>query len=153
MAAEIGRRLLVFLRLAGVLTCMMALIAGILGMHILSGAHGMHATAPSPVAAAQLDGHVGGVVEGTLGQLPAAAAEPTAFFSNVLSPCLDPVTCPTMSATAQECIPAPVSASFEAPGPGAALLASRMDTIGGIRFCHSPSTLSPSPGTLGISRT
>ncbi|MET4901736.1 hypothetical protein PV760_13775 [Paenarthrobacter sp. CC6] len=155
MTAAVGQRLRVFLGRAGMLTGMLVLIAGIFGMHILSGAHDLHAAAPSPVAATQLDGYGfgGGVEERTPKQLTTVAAEPATSVYDVLSACLDPATCPTMSAPAQECIPAPASTAFEAPEPGAALPASRMGTAAGPRFCYEPSTSGPSPGTLGISRT
>ncbi|GLU61124.1 hypothetical protein IG195_20545 (plasmid) [Arthrobacter sp. TES] len=153
MSAAVGTCLLVFLRRAGILTGMLALIAGIFGMHVLSGAHDLHTTTASPVSVTQLDWYGYGVAERTPGQLPALAAEPTASSSEALSACLDPATCPTMSTKAQKCIPAPANTSFEAPGPGAALPGSRIDTVAGPRWCPAPSTSSPSPGTLGISRT
>ncbi len=153
MTAAIGRPLTAFLRRSVILAGILALIAGIFGMHMLSGAHGLHATATSPTAVTQLDGYPAAVGETAPRQLTAVGAEPAASFSEASSSCSDPVTCPTMSTTAQECIPAPANTSLEAPVPGAALPAPRLDTSGGPRLCHAPLTSSPSPMTLGISRT
>lgn len=150
MTAAIRRRLLVFLRRAGILTGMLALIAGIFGMHILSGAHDLHATTASPAAGTQLNRYVAEVGEKVPGHRPAVAA---ASYTEVISPCLNPATCPTMATTTQKCIPAPANTSFEAPGPGTGLPASRVAAPAGPNLCQALPTPGPSPISLGISRT
>jgi hypothetical protein len=132
---------------------MLILVAGIFGMHILSSSHDVHAAYVSPAAATQLEGYVPALDERIPGQLPGGTADPSAPISDGPSACLDPITCPTMSTTAQECTPAPANTAFEAPGPGEALPAARMDTAAGPLICPTSSPASPSPGALGISRT
>ncbi|NKR10607.1 MULTISPECIES: hypothetical protein [unclassified Paenarthrobacter] len=153
MTIALGRRSRMFLRRAGILAGTLILIAGVFGMHILSSSHDVHAAYASPVAATQLDGYVPALDERVPRQPSGVATDPSAPISDGPSACLDPITCPAMSTTAQECTPAPANTAFEAPGPGEALRAARIDTAARPLTCRTSSPASPSPGALGISRT
>lgn len=145
-----------FLLRAGLLTATLAIIAGIFGMHIMTGAHNMTGAHDMPVAGAEPamgqtqdpTGHAGH------GAWSADAAAASKAVSGSSSSCASAGTCPTMSATDAACVLAPGNTSLAASLPGAAAYAVP-DLAGAaiISTNYSYSPDSPSPGDLCISRT
>lgn len=147
-----------FLLRAGLLTAALAIIAGIFGMHIMTGAHNMAAAHSMSVtgagpAMAQMHstptGHPGHGAE--LSPRGTAVAE-TATGSS--SSCSTAGTCHEMSAMDAACVLSPGNTSLSAPMPGTAPYAlPDFDgaAAGGTNYSYSPG--SPSPGDLCISRT
>lgn len=156
MTAAIAHRTMVFLRRAVLLAGILAIIAGILGMHVLTGSHSM------PMAAA---GSAAGIphqdpmmLDGLPGQTAAPAGAPgasTAAPHEVsVSSCPDQTPCPAMTSMDQPCIPAPGNTTLDAPLPGTTAFVLHPGT--GTNH-HAPAhtylPVSPSPGELCISRT
>ena len=151
MATAFTRSAAAFLSRAGMLAGMLAIIAGIFGMHILSGSHDMPMAASGSQTGTLHSGHAtGGPMDG---QPSTTAVDDSATPAAASSSCLDPAPCPVMGSMSQECVPAPGNTSFDAPLPGTTTLAYRVDS----GTDHTPGRLhfsaSPSPGDLGISRT
>ncbi|MDR7166128.1 hypothetical protein J2X12_004182 [Pseudarthrobacter oxydans] len=144
-----------FLR-AGFLTAALAIIAGIFGMHIITGAHQMSAANSMPAAAAgpslelqsMPTGHSDAPGESTDG---AAVGTAAAGWS---SSCGPDGSCPEMSAGGNACVLSPGSTSLSAPAPGTAPYALTdfgAAAAASTNYSYSPG--SPSPGDLCISRT
>ncbi|AOY74170.1 hypothetical protein IG195_20565 (plasmid) [Arthrobacter sp. TES] len=151
MATAFTRHAAAFLRRAGMLTGMLAIIAGIFGMHILSGSHDMPMAAGGSQTAVLHSGHVtGGPLDG---QPSTTAVDDGATPVTASSSCLNPAPCPVMGSMSQECVPAPGNTSFDAPLPGTTTLAYRVDTGTDHTAGRLYLAASPSPGDLGISRT
>ncbi|MFJ6157448.1 hypothetical protein ACIQF8_16200 [Pseudarthrobacter sp. NPDC092184] len=144
-----------FLR-AGFLTAALAIIAGIFGMHIITGAHHMSAANSMPAPAAQSTVH--------LESLPAGHSQPPGMSTDgavvaqaaagASSSCAPDGSCPEMSAGGNACVLSPGSTSLSAPAPGTAPYA--LPDFGAAaaastNYSYSPG--SPSPGDLCISRT
>lgn len=155
MTAELPRRAMVFLRRAYLLAGMLAIIAGILGMHIMTGTHAMPASAAvpdtemvmvAPASAATAPTPVARVVEGK----PAAQA----MTSMPGLSCADAGGCASMSTMGTSCIPSPGNPPPVVPPPGvtpfAAIVPAPLPT-GLAAYPYLPG--SPSPGELCISRT
>ncbi|MDQ0028718.1 hypothetical protein [Arthrobacter bambusae] len=160
-------RLVTFLLRAGFLAAALAIIAGILGMHIMTGAHSMAAhamPAPADEHTATLmrssPGHTGhgtpepGTTEvGT--ETPAAPAVIPAAAAAGPPTCSPGPTCPKMSSAGTACVPAPGTTTLAAPVPGTAPCALPDSNIAaaaaGAHYSFSPD--SPTPGELSISRT
>lgn len=165
------------LRYALVLAGLLAVVLGLLGMHVLGGSHGMHAPAASapatsgPAATGPEAGHPAGhgthgaTVRGSV-QVPAAPG--TARAARALTPALAtvggtevPPSCVCQDGCAEKqavhagCTPSPAGASLSAPQPGSAFLdgeswtAARADHPA--CYAYVPGT--PSPRDLSISRT
>lgn len=149
-----------FLLRAGFLTAALAIIAGIFGMHIMTGAHHMGATHPMPAAAAEPTVHLQSIPAGH-SHAPDAPPNGTAGAQTITgsttgssSSCAPAGSCHEMSAGGNACVlsqgntsltaPAPGTAPYALPDFGAAAAAS-------INYSYSPA--SPSPGDLCISRT
>lgn len=147
-----------FLLRAGFLTAALTIIAGIFGMHIMTGAHHMGAAHTMPAATAQSTMH--------LESLPAHHAHPpgssreraaviqaaTGFSSS--SPCAPASSCPEMSAGGNTCVLSPGKTSLTAPDPGTAPYAlPDLSAAAAASTNYSYSPDSPSPGDLCISRT
>jgi hypothetical protein len=149
-------RLITFLLRAGLLAAALAIIAGIFGMHLMTGVHGMtvHAMpgAGDRHTAAQMSadaaGHSGHGTEPVLaGMAPAEAATGSTSSCPAGS-------CPEMSAGGAACVLAPGNTSLTAPLPGTAPCALpdlAGTAVAGSNYFYSPD--SPSPGDLCISRT
>lgn len=146
-----------FLLRAGLLTATLAIIAGIFGMHIMTGAHNMTGAHDIPGAGAepvmgQTQSPTGHAGHGPAWPPDAAAAGNAVSGSS--SSCASAGTCPTMSATDAACVLAPGNTSLAAALPGAASYA--VPVFGGaavISTNYSYSPDGPSPGDLCISRT
>lgn len=145
-----------FLR-AGFLTAALAIIAGIFGMHIMTGAHHISAAHSMPAA-------VGG--ESTIhmpsipaGHSHATGASPdgravTQAVTGSSSSCAPAGSCPEMSAGGNACVLSPGNTSLSAPAPGTAphaLPDLGVAAAASRNYSYSPG--SPSPGDLCISRT
>lgn len=150
MATVFTRSAEAFLRRAGMFAGMLAIIAGIFGMHILSGSHDMPMAAGGSQTAMSHSAHVGGSSDG---QASTAAVGDGATPVTAGSSCLDPAPCPVMGSMSQECVPAPGNTSFGAPLPGTTALAYRAEPDTDHTRAQVYLSVSPSPGDLGISRT
>ncbi|WP_454699796.1 hypothetical protein [Arthrobacter humicola] len=161
------------LRRASLLATLLAIVAGLLGMHVLAGSHGVHDMAG---AAASADGsvadqrttataghasdaghgghgsHQAAAMVGPAKAVPAPAAENTAGRP---PSCSCQGNCSEVAAAHGSCVPAPGGASLAAPQPGTVafavpdLSAARLQAVAA--YAYVPG--SPSPGDLSISRT
>ncbi|RAX44421.1 hypothetical protein DQ354_14875 [Arthrobacter sp. AQ5-06] len=157
MAATASKPFSVLLLRAGLLTGLLAVIAGIFGMHIMSGAHTMPAAASaasdgSDMPLIQIQGS-----HADHGDHPAAqsaATDAPGAVSGTASACAAHGSCPSMSAMDAVCVLSPASTSLSAPLPGTTPFPA-LDVTGGAPVTTSYSYLpgSPSPGDLCISRT
>lgn len=155
-----------FLRRAGLLVGLLAIIAGIFGMHVMTGTHSGHsaaavttATAEGPTGSAAADGHHVHPESGTTSAQPAtgvrnaAKIRDTAGTPAQMCSCAD---CGTaVQAMAGSCIPSVKTVSLASLSPGCTVFGVLPPTgaAGTVRgdWSHVPGT--PSPGELSISRT
>ncbi|KNH16289.1 hypothetical protein ACU18_14120 [Arthrobacter sp. ZBG10] len=155
MIAPSRAPLTTFLLRAGFLTAALAIIAGIFGMHIMTGAHHVGAAHTMPAAA-------GPTVH--LESLPSSHSHEMGASPNGLtvtqavtgssSSCATSGSCPEMSAGGNACVLAPGNTTLTAPAPGTAPYALPdfgLAAAAPINYSYSPD--SPSPGELCISRT
>ena len=158
MGVRRGRRTAALLFRTALLAGILAVIAGIFGMHVMTGNHAAHShqslgTASAPAAAVPT-GHRSHTT-------PAPAADhakhqalvPPAADASAQCSCSG--SCSGMQAMGAACTPSAKTASFTAPPPGDSGLA--VDTGAGFSLA-APATYSylpgsPSPGDLSISRT
>ena len=157
MTATLSGRAMAFLRRASLLAGMLAIIAGILGMHIMTGTHSTPASATGPgMDMAQVmqppatghTAHATGAASAT-DSSPAPGTTSTPGHS-----CADPGGCAVMSAMDASCIPSPGNTSLAAPLPGSTPFAAYDDADAptpAATYSYLPE--SPSPGQLCISRT
>ncbi|MEV7458124.1 hypothetical protein [Pseudarthrobacter oxydans] len=155
-----------FLRRAALLVGLLAIIAGIFGMHVMTGTHNGHSAAAvvttateGPSGPAAADGHHIHQATVTTSAHPAtdnrdaANLRDTAGIPAQMCSCAD---CATADhAMAGSCIPAVKTVSLASPSSGAAVVsvvppAGATGTVRG-HWAHVPGT--PSPGELSISRT
>ena len=157
MTAPAHTPAIAFLRHAGLFTAVLALIAGIFGMHVMTATHAMHsATAVTTVSAPHNDSPAGHTAEHLTGpssapELPAAQDEADARTVQ----CTDSNNCTSMQSMTAACTPSAKTASLAAPPPGTGIIARHtsagtQSTIGAL-WSYLPG--SPSPGELCISRT
>mgnify|MGYP007022264804 CR=1 FL=1 len=145
-----------FLR-AGFLMAAIAIIAGIFGMHIITGAHHMSTADSMPASAAQSTVHLESLPAGHSQPPPGASTDGAVVAqaaAGASSFCAPDGSCPEMSAGGNACVPSPGSTSLTAPAPGTAPYA--LPDFGaaaaaGTHYSYSPEA--PSPGDLCISRT
>lgn len=154
MTDALSRRLGSFLRRAFLRAGMLAIIAGILGMHVMTGSHSMP---PSAVP-----------VEEVLQAMRSPTPEHTALHAALAigrsasagtatlpgPDCADPDVCTMMSAMEASCIPSPGNTPLAAPLPGKTPFAAHDDADAptpASTYSYLPGT--PSPGELCISRT
>ncbi|MFP5368659.1 MAG: hypothetical protein ACLGIS_17855 [Actinomycetes bacterium] len=156
MTAASHGRLTRFLLRAGFVAAALAIIAGIFGMHIMTGAHHTapgHGMASGTVPAVHLEAmpaghaHAAGASTGGAGAAPAVTGSSS-------SSCTAAGSCPEMSAGDAACVLAPGNPTLSAPMPGTAPYA--LPDFGAAAafsstYPYSPD--SPSPGDLCISRT
>ncbi|WP_455836962.1 hypothetical protein [Pseudarthrobacter siccitolerans] len=159
MSAPSRAPLIAFLLRAGFLTAALAIIAGIFGMHIMTGAH--HVSPGHTMPAATAAPSAGGMQDLPAGHShpsetsmegPAVTQAATGFSPS--SSCGPAGSCPEMSAGGNACVLAPGNTSLTAPLPGTAPYALPdfgMAASASINYSYSPD--SPSPGDLSISRT
>ena len=155
MTDVLSRHLGPFLRRAGLLAGLLSVIAGVVGMHTMTGSYGvltsaavpaaetlqaMQSPAPDHTAFAGISAKISSESAGT-GSLPEPA-------------CADPAGCAMMAVIDASCIPSPGNTSLAAPLPANAPLAAS-DDAGAPRQASTSSYRpgSPSPGELCISRT
>jgi hypothetical protein len=149
-----------FLLRAGFLTAALAIIAGVFGMHIMTGAHHMSAAHTMPAEAAEPTVHLQSIPAGHL-HAPDAPPDGAAFAQTITgsstgssSSCAPAGSCPEVSAGGNACVLSPGNTSLTAPAPGTAPYA--LPDFGAaaaasVNYSYSPA--SPSPGDLCISRT
>ena len=152
-----------FLHRAGLFATVLAIIAGIFGMHVMTGTHSMHASAAGTASAAtaatagmvhaEPSGHEG---HQTTGMAPEARAPMGQETSGApVDQCSGSGSCHSMQAATMGCIPSANTGSLAAPLPGTAVLAVNNNPgallVGAGRWSYLPG--SPSPGELCISRT
>ncbi|MFB9651907.1 hypothetical protein ACIQH9_21140 [Pseudarthrobacter oxydans] len=156
MTAPEHRTAMTFLRRAGLLGAVLALIAGIFGMHVLTTSHALHSSA---MAAAAGSAHHESSGAGHTEHLPAVSTPdmPEAQGGSALDAvqCSDSGNCTSMHAMTAACTPSAKSGSLAAPLPGTWVIA-RSSITGaltdtGAAWSYRPG--SPSPGELCISRT
>ncbi|XAS66959.1 hypothetical protein V3C33_16025 [Micrococcaceae bacterium Sec5.7] len=160
MTAAGNGRAAAFLCRVGLLAGILAVIAGIFGMHIMTGNHAMHnpsavaatAGAAAHAGAAAPDVHTGHQAAGTTTADPSPVVA-TGVASGESCPCSG--NCTSMHAMTAPCTPSASSGSLAAPLPGTTVLAftfnpSVASTVAGL-YSYLPG--SPSPGELSISRT
>ena len=147
-----------FLRRAGLFTAVLALIAGIFGMHVMTATHALHSpAAAAATAGAHHDsspaGHTGVHPPGpsSAAELPGGQDEAGARTVQ----CTDSGNCTSMQSMTAACTPSAKKGSLAAPLPGTGIIARNANA-------GTPSTISalwsylpgsPSPGELCISRT
>ena len=147
-----------FLRRAGLFTAVLALTAGILGMHVMTTTHAVHSPA---TAAATVSAHHDSSPAGHAGELPAGpssaphvhAAQDEAGARTVQ--CTDSNNCTSMQSMTAACTPSAKTGSLAAPLPGTGIIARNTNagtqsTISAL-WSYLPGSLSP--GELCISRT
>ncbi|MDD1478522.1 hypothetical protein [Arthrobacter sp. H16F315] len=158
MTAPAHAPAIALLRRAGLFTAVLALIAGIFGMHVMTATHAMH----SPAAAAATvgthhdsspAGHTGEHLPGpsSAAEMPAAQDEAGARTGQ----CTDSDNCTSTQSMTAACTPSAKTGSLAAPLPGTGIIAwnSNAETQSTIsaRWSYLPG--SPSPDELCISRT
>ncbi|MCB5291707.1 hypothetical protein [Arthrobacter sp. SO3] len=158
MTAPAHASAIALLRRAGLFTAVLALIAGIFGMHVMTATHDMHSPAP---AAATVSVHhdsspAGHTAEHPPGsssgpEMPAAQDEAGARTVQ----CPDSDNCTSMASMTAACTPSAKTGSLTAPLPGTGIIARNTNTETqstiSVRWSYLPG--GPSPGELCISRT
>jgi hypothetical protein len=157
MTAPVHTASITFLRRAGLFGAVLALIAGIFGMHVMTTTHALHS--PSMAAAAGSGHHEPSVAGHPGGHLPVSSAPDMPGFQTGSGldavQCSDSGNCTSMQAMTASCTPSAKSGSLAAPLPGAWVIARSTntgdltDTSAGWSYLPG----SPSPGELCISRT
>ncbi|MET3952639.1 hypothetical protein [Arthrobacter sp. UYEF36] len=158
MTAPAHATAIAFLRRAGLLTAVLALMAGIFGMHVMTATHAMHSPATAAATAgahhdASPAGHTGVHPPGPSSAPETPAAQDEAGARTVQ--CTDSNTCTSMQSMTAACTPSAKTASLTAPLPGTGIIASNTNagTQSAISALWSYLPGSPSPGELCISRT
>jgi hypothetical protein len=182
MPAATTARAAAWLRHAVLLAALLAVIAGFLGMHVLSGSHGMHSQAPLSGTAAPAAEHAAapapapahnthsshgahsGHQPGPTAPADSPAPHPspdvlpasvTVGGTEVPPSCVCQGGCAEKPAMHVGCTPSPAGATLSAPQPGAALPAARPWTAGraDLPSGYAYRPGTPSPNDLSISRT
>jgi hypothetical protein len=153
-----------FLLRAGIVAGVLAILAGIFGMHVMTGNHTMHSPAamrmPATVMSAgdSRTGHQSAahhdVPDPTTHEASGERVSPTLAAGPAAS-CTCSAECTSVQAMSAACIPSAKTGTLTAPEPGQGTLTS--ENRGGLpdRMTASYAYLpgSPSPGELSISRT
>ncbi|MGX5714942.1 hypothetical protein [Arthrobacter sp. MAHUQ-56] len=148
-----------FLRRLSLVPLLLAIIAGIFGMHVLAGHHVQHGSAAAGPAIAAAPEHAAPVdAHGTHGHSPAATpaapAEPDAPAQLAASTACVSGHCAAMNAAPAVCIPSAAAGSLAVPPPGTSPqpYSFRAAAAGGAgSYSYLPGT--PTPADLCISRT
>ncbi|MDI3243215.1 hypothetical protein QK292_16825 [Arthrobacter sp. AL08] len=155
MIATSAGRATAFLLRGAVLAGLLAIVAGILGMHIMTGTHAMPGAAtahdtgalhamPAPV-------HPGHAAD--IAKIQRTSTAPGIAHAPGPS-CADTGACTMMSAIGGDCVPSPGTTTLAAPPPGTTALTSSGGPITGVpAIGYGFIPRSPSPGQLSISRT
>lgn len=154
MAATAHRHAAAFLRNAGLIAAVLAIIAGIFGMHVLTGTHAMHPTATAGAESAASTGHAGHAASPeTFAGHPSYGEQDTAGIA--VEQCSGSGHCTSMQDMTMGCTPSVKTASLAAPPPGTLVLEIGNNTAtagaGADHWSYRPG--SPSPCELSISRT
>lgn len=158
MTAPAYARAIAFLRRTGLFAAVLALIAGIFGMHVMTATHSMHPPATAAAAGSaqhesSASGHTGEHSPGPFSASDMPEAQDEAGTRTVQ--CSDSGNCTNMQAMTAACTPSAKTGSLAAPLPGTGIIARNI-------HAGAPSTTSarwsylpggPSPGELCISRT
>jgi hypothetical protein len=156
MTAAEHQAAITFLRRAGLFGTVLALIAGIFGMHVMTSTHELH---PPAMAAAASSSHHDSSGTGHMEQLPGSSNPDMPGVQTGSAPvavqCSDSGNCSSMHAMTAACTPSAKSGSLTAPLPGTWVMA-RTTLTGTLTeastgWSYLPG--SPSPGELCISRT
>lgn len=155
MTASAKARATAFLRHAGLFAAVLAVIAGIFGMHVITGTHAMHSPAATAgTAHAAPSGHNGGhVAPETVRDHLASGVQDTASVE--AEKYSDSGGCASMQTMTAACIPSAKTGSLTAPLPGTAVFAigSKTGDAAKATECWSYRPDSPTAGELSISRT
>lgn len=153
MAARAHRDAAAFLRNAGPVAAVLAIIAGIFGMHVLTGTHAMHPTATAGAAPAAFAGHTGHAASPETITGHRTAGQDRAGIT--VEQCSGSGHCTSMQDMTMGCTPSVKTASLAAPPPGTLVLGISNNTAtagaGSGHWSYLPG--SPSPCELSISRT
>ncbi|MBT2521160.1 hypothetical protein [Arthrobacter sp. ISL-28] len=151
-----------FLHRAGLLAGILAVLAGILGMHVMTGSHSMHSptaltaaagAATVPAESTTAHGHTAhGPADTSSAQLSSSGHTAASVAVEQCS-CSD--NCTSMHTMTVSCTPSAKTGSLSAPLPGTAVLGiiSNARAPGAVSHSYSYRPGSPSPGELSISRT
>lgn len=146
------------LRRAGLFAAVLALIAGIFGMHVMTATHALHspATAAASVSAHHESSPAGRTEEHAPG--PAFAPPMPAAQDDESTPtahCTESGSCTNMQDMTGSCTPSAKTGSLAAPLPGTGVIGRKFNTgtLTTISAQWSYRPGSPSPGDLCISRT
>lgn len=156
MSATDHRRAAAFLRRAGLVAVVLAIIAGIFGMHVLTVTHAMHSPASATAAA---EPHATAVSPDHAGHSVAFSHQGRSLEQGrpgaVVGQCSESGDCTSMQAMTVACTPSAKTASMAAPPPGTLVLGSSNNTApaGAVAGQWSYLPGSPSPSELSISRT
>jgi hypothetical protein len=156
LSATDHRRAAAFLRRAGLVAAVLAIIAGIFGMHVLTATHAMHTPASAtaatgPHARTVSPDHAGHIAAVSDHGVPVEQDRPGA----VVGQCSGSGDCTSMDAMTVACTPSAKTASMAAPPPGTLVLGISNNTApsGAVTGQWSYLPGSPSPCELSISRT
>jgi hypothetical protein len=157
MTAPAHTPAIALLRRAGLFTAVLALIAGIFGMHVMTATHAMHSPA---TAAATVSAHHHSSPAGRTGEhAPGPASAPAMLAaqgdeSTRTAQCTESGSCTGMQAMTGSCTPSAKTGSLAAPLPGAGIIGRNITgTLIAISAQWSYRPGSASPGELCISRT
>jgi hypothetical protein len=156
LSATDHRRVAAFLRRAGLVAAVLAIIAGIFGMHVLTATHAMHSSASATAAA---EPHARTVPSDHAGHSVAFSHQGRSLEQDrpgaVVGQCSGSGGCTSMDAMTVACTPSAKTASMAAPPPGTLVLGISNNTApaGAVTGQRSYLPGSPSPCELSISRT
>lgn len=150
-----------FLHRAVLLAGILAVLAGILGMHVLTGTHTMHSPAALTAAAGAATVHTepaAGHGHPAYGVADTSSPDRTGgqiAASSSAEECSCSDSCAGMHTMTVSCTPSAKTGSLSVPQPGTAVFGIISNTRAPGAVSHSCSYLpdSPSPGELSISRT
>ncbi|GAA1258854.1 DUF6153 family protein [Arthrobacter pascens] len=162
MAASPRNVASVFLHRAGLLAGILAVLAGILGMHVITGGHSIHSPAALTAAAGAGAGHThsaaadGHAEQGATDPSPAHhSSDGHTAPSIVVDQCSCSDSCASMHTMTVSCTPSGTTGSLSVPLPGPAVFGviSNARAPGAVPGSYSYRPGSPSPGELSVSRT
>jgi hypothetical protein len=156
LSATNHRHAAAFLRRAGLVAAVLAIIAGVFGMHVLTATHAMHSPASATAAA---EPHATAVSPDHSGHSVAFSHQGRSLEQDrpgaVVGQCSGSGGCTSMDAMTVACTPSAKTASMAAPPPGTLVLGISNNTApaGAVTGQRSYLPGSPSPCELSISRT
>ncbi|MDQ0819760.1 hypothetical protein QFZ79_002050 [Arthrobacter sp. V4I6] len=146
---------------AGLLAGLLAVLAGILGMHVMTGSHSMHSPAALTAAVGTAKVHAesttahGHTAHGPVDTSSAHSSGGHEAASVSMEQCSCSDNCTGMNSMAVSCTPSAKTGSLSAPLPGTVVFSviSNAGAPGAVLRSYSYLPGSPSPGELSISRT